>query len=111
MESTNPASETADRTTVQSTDPATPKPTAMKAAATAKPTAVAAKPTAVATTAVATTAVATTATAGRCDSWSKSDRCTDGGSDGNSDDCFSNHGKSSSLERHPRDRGNPSDRT
>jgi len=106
MESTNPASETADRTTVQSTDPATPKPTAMKAAATAKPTAVAAKP-----TAVATTAVATTATAGRCDSWSKSDRCTDGGSDGNSDDCFSNHGKSSSLERHPRDRGNPSDRT
>jgi hypothetical protein len=58
----------------------------------AKPTTVsAAKSTAVSAAAAMST---TTATAGRCNSRGKSDRCTDCSCDGDSADCFSNHGKS-----------------
>jgi hypothetical protein len=95
-ESTNPAAETANRTTVEST---TPKPTATKAAS-AKTTAVSP-----AKTAVSTTAVSTTAATGRCNCWGKSDRCTDCGGYGKSDDCFSNHhGKSPRWNDIPRQR-------
>ncbi len=90
-ESTNPAAETANRTTVEST---TPKPTATKAAS-AKTTAVS----------PAKTAVSTTAATGRCNCWGKSDRCTDCGGYGKSDDCFSNHhGKSPRWNDIPRQR-------
>ena len=101
-ESTNPAAETANRTTVEST---TPKPTATKAAS-AKTTAVSPAKTAVSTTTVSTTApVSTTAATGRCNCWGKSDRCTDCGGYGKSDDCFSNHhGKSPRWNDIPRQR-------
>jgi len=44
---------------------------------------------------------------GRCNSWGKSDRCTDCGGGGNANERFSEHGSVSSLERCPR----PSDST
>jgi hypothetical protein len=54
---------------------------------------------AVSTAAVSTATVSTTAAAGRCNSWGKSDRCTDCGGGGNGDERFSKHGSVSSLER------------
>jgi len=39
---------------------------------------------------------------GRCNSWGKSDRCTDCGGGGNANERFSEHGSVSSMERCPR---------
>jgi hypothetical protein len=55
-----------------------------------------AKPTAVSTAAPMSTAPMSTATAGRCDSWGKSDRCTECGGGGNGNKRFSKHGTVSS---------------
>jgi hypothetical protein len=109
-ETTDPAAETANRTTPE----ATPRPTATEAAAAKPATMPSGEPTAAVTTAtttvtttaaaVTTTTAAVTTTAAptreginRC----KSDCSTDDGGDGNSDDCFFKHGKSP-LERPPR---------
>jgi len=55
---------------------------------------------AVSTATVSAATVSTTAAAaGRCNSWGKSDRCTDCGGGGNGDERFSKHGSVSSLER------------
>jgi hypothetical protein len=58
---------------------------------------------AVSTAAVSTAAVSTATAAGGCNSWGKSDRCTDCGGGGNRDERFSKHGSISSL-----DHGDPS---
>ena len=49
----------------------------------------------------ATASVSAATVLGRCNSWGKSDRCTDRGDGGNADERFSEHGSVSSLERCP----------
>ncbi len=104
-ETTNPAAETANRTTPEAT---TPKPAATEAATanttvstaeaatvtTAEPTTVTTAPAATVTTTAPSVAAPTAATpACKGINRSKGECSTDRGGDGNSDDCFSKHGK------------------